>query len=1767
MTIADVSGNGNVGTLTTAASWTTGGRFGNGLLLVDDAQGVSVAASPSLNVVSGLTVEAWIRPTSTAGYPKLLWREGEGGSPFNLAMAFGNGTLVFAVLTTAGNYSVFAYSSLVPGVWTHVAATYDGAMLRIYIDGVLVSSAPASGTIVPGTRDLWLGRAPWGEGFAGGYDEVRVYGRALTVDEIARDRDTQVSGLDPPDVGYRSPAPDALGVAPSTVVRVAFSKPINAVTLTNASFYLTGPSGNVPAGIAYDAAPRVATLTPTMPLARLTKYAVHITTDVGDADEGTLRSPVTWTFTTGPDEAVAHAAYAFSEGTGSTAADSSANGNTAALTRAGLWTAAGRYGGGLLLAGGTDGARVPASPSLEPGPGLTVETWVYPTSVAGYPKLIWRDGLNGSPFNLGMAWGDGTVVFGVTTTSGSFGLFAYRSIIPDRWTHVAATYDGSTLGIYVNGQLMNTAATEGSIIQSARDLWLGRAPWGEGLAGTLDEVRVYNRALSGAEISLDMSTSIDDVTPPVVMSVSPGPGATSVSPIGSVTASFSESLASSTVTASTLVLANASNGAVAATVSYDDGTHTATLTPSAALAEATTYTAKVKGGSNGVTDTAGNPFVTDYAWSFTTADLTAPRVTTVVPSNGATGVGPTATLMAVFSEPLASTTVTTSTFTLTDAANAVIAASASYNGATHAATVTPHAALTGGTTYTLTVKGGSAGIQDVAGNPLAADYSWSFTTAEAPPLVTGVTPAAGATDVNASTEVLATFSKDLASASVNTSTFELRDEAGLSIQASVSYDSATRTATLHPSSPLGSATYTAIVKGGWSGVKDPAGHSLAGDYAWSFTSANSSAPTITATFSPPPNAAGWNTGNVTATFTCADADGVATCTPPLQVTGEGARIPVTGTARDTMGNSTTKTWYVNIDKTGPVVHVYYPANGSNLPTGTASVVIRGGAFDVSGVDFVTCAGVPATLTGGLFACAVDVAGGSNTVTIQAADRTGRMTSLSVTFAVGDPTVTSLDISPGSTVMFAGDSREIYAKDQNGNEVHQGTWAVSDSSIAAVVEADGVTTLTALAAGTATVSVTYSGHTARATVKVYPAGTELPGGTTLWSLNDDSGLGAPKRGKVLRAASTGGGDGDPTRAPALFFVDEGTEWSADSLIRFFDRPTRIRTTSADGRQLSEVSFGGRVPQQIAADYNDGVIVVLPSVGTLPSTIQRFDGRTGQVSWEYVAVGGFLTDVAIHPDGTIYASEFHITGTSFLVSIAPSGAVVRRSLPQGRFQQVDAGTCGFDQGVKTPAHVSHPIIREDGTVVVLTHQSDAMRFVTSSADESGRCTSRTISQSATASAFAIEFAGASSIALRPIDISSWDIPDQTLEQQQLLPDGHDGLLVVDRKRPSVIRVDADYRVVVKNNQLVPNDATRYYETEYVLGDDAAYAVMNSYVFFSGSGNRYRTRVMSFDPETLQTVNVPTDLGTPMTAPQHIRMKFALSGGGVYAVGPTTAYVVNTTVDTTGFAMGGNASPVAGGVWGGWSGTGTPEAASGAEAVIAQNRWAYAGGLESANAPSPRLLTTTGLRDLARSEGVSGDDVEFNRSVGIAFQNFSLWSFGLDQNNDPLTSEARKAATGGTGITIPDAVATHLLLSVPIPIPIPRSAFFEVKAVARTLTLSYSNQQILGLIDLARQSPLGKSFGGAVRPTLTFITTANTFVGSDAIALATATRVELRQSLVAELAGGWLQVLPTVTLNPRAPAWSHSVPKGPGRIGRLLGHPGAPPFGDPDPTILVP
>jgi len=110
-------------------------------------------------------------------------------------------------------------------------------------------------------------------------------------------------------------------------------------------------------------------------------------------------------------------------------------------------------------------------------------------------------------------------------------------------------------------------------------------------------------------------------------------------------------------------------------------------------------------------------------------DSTPPSVTSVEPANGATGVSPTAVIRVNFNEALDAATINSSTIVLYNSTANPVPAVVSYNPSTHSAVLQPSGALFGLQTYTVGVQGGSAGVKDFAGNPLANNFISTFTTA------------------------------------------------------------------------------------------------------------------------------------------------------------------------------------------------------------------------------------------------------------------------------------------------------------------------------------------------------------------------------------------------------------------------------------------------------------------------------------------------------------------------------------------------------------------------------------------------------------------------------------------------------------------------------------------------------------------------------------------------------------------------------------------------------------------------------------------------------------------------------------------------------------------------------------------------------------------------------------------------------------------------------------------------------------------------------
>jgi hypothetical protein len=128
-------------------------------------------------------------------------------------------------------------------------------------------------------------------------------------------------------------------------------------------------------------------------------------------------------------------------------------------------------------------------------------------------------------------------------------------------------------------------------------------------------------------------------------------------------------------------------------------------------------------------DAAGNLATSGNGTFTTTPDTAPPTVSASTPGNGATGVARSVSPTATFSESMnpASLTTATATIVLTGSVTP-LAAVVSYNATSRVVTINPNSQLLANRQYVVRIKGGSGGASDVAGNALAVDYVWSFTT-------------------------------------------------------------------------------------------------------------------------------------------------------------------------------------------------------------------------------------------------------------------------------------------------------------------------------------------------------------------------------------------------------------------------------------------------------------------------------------------------------------------------------------------------------------------------------------------------------------------------------------------------------------------------------------------------------------------------------------------------------------------------------------------------------------------------------------------------------------------------------------------------------------------------------------------------------------------------------------------------------------------------------------------------------------------------------
>jgi Concanavalin A-like lectin/glucanases superfamily len=210
-TAADASGNGHTGTIINAV-WTKSGKYGNALVFNGHDALVTIADAAALHLTTGMTLEAWVNPfaipqancipTSTCYWMDVIHKDSdryyiEASSNQNEEPEAG-GIFVrpWTLLhfhSRSGKHILYGRSALPLNTWTHLALTYDGAMLRFYVNGAVVSSSPESFALTTSTNPLCIGGDPTqGQFFNGIIDEVRIYSVALTGAQIQSDLATAI---------------------------------------------------------------------------------------------------------------------------------------------------------------------------------------------------------------------------------------------------------------------------------------------------------------------------------------------------------------------------------------------------------------------------------------------------------------------------------------------------------------------------------------------------------------------------------------------------------------------------------------------------------------------------------------------------------------------------------------------------------------------------------------------------------------------------------------------------------------------------------------------------------------------------------------------------------------------------------------------------------------------------------------------------------------------------------------------------------------------------------------------------------------------------------------------------------------------------------------------------------------------------------------------------------------------------------------------------------------------------------------------------------------------------------------------------------------------------------------------------------------------------------------------------------------------------------------------------------------------------------------
>ncbi len=448
------------------------------------------------------------------------------------------GPRTFGVAVSANSSSrVQRYSNTVLALntWYFVAGVYDAnaRTLDIYVNGVLddgvLSGTVPSSQYTPDTN-INIGRRSGGLYFNGTIDEVRIYDRALTQAEIQSDMNTPIGS---------AAADTQPPIAPSNLTAAAASP--NQINLS----WTASTDNDAVTGYRVERCQNAGCI----------NFAEIATASDTTFDDTGLTAGTDYTYRVLATDAAGNrssysnvagattpatlaglvAAYAFDEGSGATATDASGNGANGTIAGA-SWTT-GKYGNALSFNGVNSYVDLGNPASLNLTGSMTWSAWIYAVANPPDDGQIVAKSDNVSGWQLKTSSDAGPRTFGVAVSRDSNSRvqrYSNTVLTLNTWYFVAGVYDANarTLDIYVNGAL-DDGVLSGTVPSSQytpdTNINIGRRSGGLYFNGIIDQVRVYNRALTQAEVQDDMNTPIGIATPDTQAPTPPGNLAAAVS--------------------------------------------------------------------------------------------------------------------------------------------------------------------------------------------------------------------------------------------------------------------------------------------------------------------------------------------------------------------------------------------------------------------------------------------------------------------------------------------------------------------------------------------------------------------------------------------------------------------------------------------------------------------------------------------------------------------------------------------------------------------------------------------------------------------------------------------------------------------------------------------------------------------------------------------------------------------------------------------------------------------------------------------------------------------------------------------------------------------------------------------------------------------------------------------------------------------------------------------------------------------------------------